>query len=126
MQLLAFLGAFALLVCDAAAGLACGLAGSLALTAAAVLCAVAQIAGVQSFDMFHTVTFYQKILDLYFSIPYQRCQLEEKILACIWAVFILSRPVSPLWARRPVQGAPCRRQVRARRRGKQGKGLRQE
>ena len=58
VQLLAFLGAFALLVCDAAAGLACGLAGSLALTAAAVLCAVAQVAGLDSLDVFHSFTFY--------------------------------------------------------------------
>ena len=83
MQLLAFLSAFALLVCDTAAGLACGLAGSLALAAAAVLCALAQIAGVQSFDMFHTVTFYPKILNLYFSIPRQSCQRKGKILIYI-------------------------------------------
>ena len=44
---------FALLVCNAAAGLASGLARSLAFAAAAVLCAFAQVTGFQSLDMFH-------------------------------------------------------------------------
>ena len=44
---------FALLICDAAAGLASGLARGLALTAAAVLCAVAEITGFDGLDMFH-------------------------------------------------------------------------
>ena len=43
----------ALLICDAAAGLASGLARSLALAAAAVLCAVAQITSFNGFDMLH-------------------------------------------------------------------------
>ena len=47
------LGALALLISDAAAGLASGLARSLALAATAVLCAVARIASFDSFDMFH-------------------------------------------------------------------------
>jgi len=50
--LLAFF-VFALLVCDTAAGLACGLARSLALTAAALLCALAEVAGLYSFNMSH-------------------------------------------------------------------------
>ena len=58
MQLLALLGTLALLVCNAAAGLAGRLAGSLALTTATVLSAVAQIAGLNSFDMLHNFTFY--------------------------------------------------------------------
>ena len=49
MQLLALAG----LVGDAAAGLASRLAGSLALTAAAVLSAVAQIASLNGNDMLH-------------------------------------------------------------------------
>ena len=53
MFLLAFLGALALLVCDAAAGLASGLAGSLALAATAVLCAFAKVTSFKSFDMLH-------------------------------------------------------------------------
>mgnify|MGYP006974415236 CR=1 FL=1 len=53
MQLLALLGVLTLLVCNAAAGLASRLAGSLALAAAAVLCAVAQITGLDRLDMFH-------------------------------------------------------------------------
>jgi hypothetical protein len=44
---------FALLVGHAAAGLASRLTGSLALTAAAVLCTFAQIAGFESLDSFH-------------------------------------------------------------------------
>jgi hypothetical protein len=47
------LGVFALLVSDAAAGLASGLAGSLAFAASTVLCAVAEVASLESLDMFH-------------------------------------------------------------------------
>jgi hypothetical protein len=62
MNLLALLGALALLVGDAAAGLASGLARGLALTAATVLSAVAQVTGLDGLDMFHSFTFYEKIL----------------------------------------------------------------
>ena len=51
--LLGFLLALALLVSNTAAGLASRLAGSLALAATAVLCAVAQITGLDSLDMLH-------------------------------------------------------------------------
>jgi hypothetical protein len=51
-----FLVVLALLVGDAAAGLAGGLAGSLALTAATVLGALAQVPGIQSLDPFHDVS----------------------------------------------------------------------
>ena len=44
---------FALLISNTAAGLAGRLAGSLALTAAAVLGALTQVAGLDSLDMFH-------------------------------------------------------------------------
>ena len=44
----------ALLIGDAAAGLASGLARSLALTATAVLCALAQITGLDRLNMFHS------------------------------------------------------------------------
>ena len=54
LQLLS-VGVLTLLVGDAAAGLACRLAGSLALTATAVLCALAQIAGLDSHDMLHNI-----------------------------------------------------------------------
>ena len=57
LVLLALLGAFALLICDTAAGLAGGLAGSLAFAAAAVLGAVAQVTGFDGLDMFHSFTF---------------------------------------------------------------------
>ena len=59
-QLLAFLSALALLVCDTAAGLAGRLAGGLAFAAAAVLGAVTQIAGLDVLDMFHNFTFCYK------------------------------------------------------------------
>ena len=55
MQLLAFLGALALLVCDAAAGLASGLAGSLALAASAVLSALAKVLRFNSLDVLHNL-----------------------------------------------------------------------
>ena len=53
MQLLALLGALALLIGNAAAGLASRLAGSLALAASAVLCALAKVLGLNSLDMLH-------------------------------------------------------------------------
>ena len=53
MQLLALLGALALLVCNTAAGLASGLARGLALAATAVLSAVAQVTSLDGLDMFH-------------------------------------------------------------------------
>ena len=52
-ELLACLLVFALLVSNAAAGLASRLAGGLALAAAAVLGALAQIPGLQGLDMSH-------------------------------------------------------------------------
>ena len=48
-----FLGVLALLVSDAAAGLASRLARGLALAAAAVLCALAQVASFNSLNMLH-------------------------------------------------------------------------
>ena len=50
LALFAFHGVFALLVCDAAAGLASGLARGLALAATAVLCAVAKTLGCKGLD----------------------------------------------------------------------------
>ena len=58
MQLLALFSALALLVCNAAAGLASRLAGGLAFAAAAVLSAVAEIAGLEGLDMLHGFTFH--------------------------------------------------------------------
>ena len=51
--LLLLLCIFALLVGDTAAGLACGLAGSLALAASAILGALTQVASLDGLDMFH-------------------------------------------------------------------------
>ena len=58
----------ALLVSNAAAGLASRLAGGLALAAAAVLCALAQVLGFQSLDL-HIGYLPIKI----FSIVYHKC-----------------------------------------------------
>ena len=46
---------FALLISDAAAGLASGLARSLAFAATAILCAFAEITSLNGFDMFHNI-----------------------------------------------------------------------
>ena len=55
LQLLALGLGFALLVGNTAAGLASGLARSLALTAATVLCALAQITSFDSLNVFHVI-----------------------------------------------------------------------
>ena len=47
--------ALALLVSNAAAGLASRLAGSLALAASAVLCALAKVSSLDSLDMLHYI-----------------------------------------------------------------------
>ena len=52
----------ALLICDTAAGLAGRLAGSLALAAATVLCALAQIAGLNGLDMLHDSNLHRNFL----------------------------------------------------------------
>jgi hypothetical protein len=67
MQLLALLGTLALLVCNAAAGLASRLAGGLALATTAVLSTFAQIASLDGLDMFHNFTFQIKFCIL--SLP---------------------------------------------------------
>ena len=53
--------ALALLIGDAAAGLAGGLAGSLAFAATAILRALAQIAGLNGLNMFHDNNLHLKI-----------------------------------------------------------------
>ena len=68
----------ALLVCDTAAGLASGLAGSLALTAATVLSAVAQVAGLDGLNMFHGITLQ---FDLFSSILAQAARYVNPIFA---------------------------------------------
>ena len=64
---------FALLVCDAAAGLASRLAGSLALAASAVLCAVAQVTSLNGFNMLHCDVL-RKTKILYYSTSTETCQ----------------------------------------------------
>ena len=65
--------ALALLVGDAAAGLAGGLAGSLALAAAALLSALAQIAGLNGLDVLHD-GYLHKNSTLYYTINIPFCQ----------------------------------------------------
>ena len=67
MQLLALLGALALLVCNAAAGLASRLAGGLALAATALNSAVAQILGFQSLDL-HNNSLQIKIFSVFYAL----------------------------------------------------------
>ena len=69
MQVLALLSALALLVCNAAAGLASRLAGGLALTTTAVLSAVAQVASLDGLDMFHGFTFHLEIYAISLAQP---------------------------------------------------------
>ena len=59
-KLLVLLSVLALLICDTTAGLASRLAGSLALTTAAILGALAQITGLDGLDVFHGFTFHLK------------------------------------------------------------------
>ena len=73
VHLLAFLRALALLVGNAAAGLAGGLAGGLAFAAAAVLGAVTQVTGLDGLDVFHGFHLPYAVFYLY-TLPYgQRC-----------------------------------------------------
>ena len=69
MQLLAFLLALALLISNTAAGLASRLTRGLALAAAAVLSAVAQVAGLDGLDMFHGFTFHFEIYAISLAQP---------------------------------------------------------
>ena len=73
VHLLAFLRALALLVGNAAAGLAGGLAGGLAFAAATVLGAVTQVTGLDGLDVFHGFHLPYAVFYLY-TLPYrQRC-----------------------------------------------------
>ena len=81
LALLALLGALALLVRDTAAGLASGLAGSLALAAAALLCALAQIAGLDGLDVLHD-GYLHKNSTAYYNTYSCRCQY-------VWRNFLL-------------------------------------
>ena len=64
----------ALLVRNPAAGLAGGLAGCLALTASAVLRALAQIPGIQSLNVFHGTAPFNQQIPKYFTTAKQRSQ----------------------------------------------------
>ena len=64
-SILLLFGVFALLVSDAAAGLASGLARGLAFAAAAVLCAFAKVASFKSDNSFHD--FFLRVIENDFS-----------------------------------------------------------
>ena len=64
LQLFAFLFAFTLLICNTAAGLASRLAGSLALAAAALLGALAEVAGLNGLDVLHDGYLHKKFFIL--------------------------------------------------------------
>ncbi len=79
-DLFAALGVLALLISDAAAGLASGLAGSLAFSASALLGAFAQIPGGHGFDMAHweRPPFAESVkIHKYCSISAQDCQPRD-------------------------------------------------
>ena len=73
-KLFAFLGVLALLVRDAAAGLASRLARGLALAATAVLCALAKVTSFDGFDMFHDFYLHEDFLWKYYSIFFVQSQ----------------------------------------------------
>ena len=73
LALLALLGALALLVSDTAAGLASRLAGSLALAAAALLCALAKVTGLNGLDVLHD-GYLHKNSTVYYSTKSTLCQ----------------------------------------------------
>src|SRR5699024_11785520 len=77
--LLALLAVLALLVGDAAAGLASGLARGLALAAAAVLGAVAEIAGIEGLNMFHLLNLQTGFICIYvYIIQLQRRKSKKE------------------------------------------------
>jgi hypothetical protein len=91
MQLLS-VSVLALLVGDTAAGLASGLAGSLALAAATVLSAVAQVTGLDSLDMLHNFTFYNTKLCIKFSTMLMLCQsLISPLFSYVREIFSLNK-----------------------------------
>ncbi len=98
--LFAFLVAFALLVSDAARGLASRLAGGLAFAAAAVLCAFAKVTSFDGFDMFHN-----KYPPNFYSINYttniqasQHFISKNLLFGFILAVLCASWHMAVLWA----------------------------
>ena len=79
-ELLFFLVVFALLICNAAAGLTSGLARGLALTAAAVLCAVAEITSVDSLNVFHYRFLRIEMIFLPYYVTTHSSQSQEKVV----------------------------------------------
>ena len=72
--------AFALLVGNAAAGLAGGLAGRLAFAASAVLRAFTKIAGIQSLDMLHRSFLHRSDFVCYLIIAFPVMQVSDIVL----------------------------------------------
>ena len=76
-KLFLLLGLLALLIGNAAAGLAGGLARSLALAAAAGLGALAEVAGLQSLDMLHWFSLPDLLgVMVYYTVFHEGCQYE--------------------------------------------------
>ena len=69
MDELVLLCVLALLICNTAAGLASRLAGSLALAASALFCALAKVTGLDSLDMLHNSTSKKSSYKFYHFIP---------------------------------------------------------
>ena len=69
----------ALLICDAAAGLASGLAGSLAFAATAILRALTQIAGFDGQNVFHSVNLHKKCSTLCYHIQTVKSTQQKTI-----------------------------------------------
>ena len=86
--LLFLLGVLALLISNTAAGLASRLAGSLALAASAVLCAVTQIACFNRFDMLHDKHLRKNILIIYYNICRRPCQERSPHFVAVFLYFL--------------------------------------
>ena len=84
MQLLALLGALALLVCNAAAGLASRLAGGLALAATTVLSTVTKVTSFNSLNVFHSFTSYIQISIMDILAQFARfVKYMQQIILCL-------------------------------------------
>ena len=70
----------ALLICDTAAGLASGLAGSLAFAAAAILRALTQIAGLDGLNVFHGNNLHKKCSHLCYHNQSSKSTRQRKII----------------------------------------------
>ena len=84
LALLALLGALALLVGNTAAGLASGLARGLALAAAALLGALAEVAGLDGLNVLLHDGYLHKNSTLYYSTNLKACQYVFHVLSDVF------------------------------------------